>query len=62
MTNKERYQKYIEENCKNCKHRNEDLCDIRIIVQDGVVITKCCYYESDIIIPRKKTPLNWQKW
>lgn len=47
MTNAERYQKYIDENCKNCKHRNEDLCDIRISFLDGVVTTKCVYFEKE---------------
>jgi len=30
MTNEERYEKYIDENCKYCKNRcnNEDLCEI----------------------------------
>ena len=47
MTNEERYQKYIDEHCKNCKHKNEDLCDIRISVLNDVVTTKCVYYEKE---------------
>lgn len=47
MTTAERYQKYIEEHCKNCKHRNENLCEIRISVLNDVVTTKCCEYERD---------------
>ena len=46
MTNEERYKKYIDENCKDCKHKNEDLCDIRISFLDGVVTTKCVYFEK----------------
>lgn len=49
MTNEERYEKYIKENCKNCKHRRkeEELCEIRISVLNNVVITKCAYYERE---------------
>lgn len=47
MTNQERFQKYIDEHCKDCKHKNEDLCDIRISVLDGVVTTKCTYFEKE---------------
>ena len=47
MTNQERFQKYIDEHCKNCKHRNGDLCDIRISYLNGIVTTKCSYYERE---------------
>ena len=47
MTNEERYKKYIEEHCKNCKHRKEYLCDIRIFAINNEVITKCDYYERE---------------
>lgn len=47
MTNAERYQKYVEEHCKNCKHRKEDLCNIRIFVLNDTVITRCCEYERE---------------
>ena len=47
MTNAERYKKYIDEHCKNCKHKNEDLCDIRISYLNGVVTTKCSFYERE---------------
>lgn len=47
MTNNERVEKYIKEYCSNCKHRKEDLCEIRISVLNDVVITKCAYYEKD---------------
>lgn len=45
MTNEERYQKYIEENCKNCKNKEKDLCEIRISVFNNIITTKCVYYE-----------------
>lgn len=54
MTNAERYQKYIDEHCKNCKHRDEDLCDIRISVLDNVVTTKCVFYEKEEVRREKK--------
>lgn len=49
MTNEERYQKYINENCKNCKHHNEqeNLCDIRIIYWDGITTTRCLEYARE---------------
>lgn len=45
MTNEERYEKYVKENCKNCKYKDKDICEIRISVLNDVVITKCAYYE-----------------
>ncbi len=47
MKNYERYEKYIEEHCTNCKHRKENLCDIRISVLNNIITTKCAYYEKD---------------
>lgn len=48
MTNNERYQKYIEEHCSNCKHKEEYLCDIRISVLNDIITTKCAYYEREV--------------
>lgn len=48
MTQKELYDKYINEQCKNCLNKDKDLCDIRIIQKlDGSRITKCEYYIKD---------------
>lgn len=47
MTNAERYKKYKEEHCKNCKHKEEYLCDIRIFVFNDIITTKCGYYERE---------------
>ena len=47
MTNAERFQKYIDEHCKNCRHKNEDLCDIRISYLNGIVTTRCSFYERE---------------
>ena len=48
MTNAERYEKYIEEYCKNCKNKDTDLCEIRVINRvDNVNVTKCEYYERE---------------
>ena len=47
MTNEERFKKYVEENCKNCKNRKTDLCDIRITVRIDVIETKCQFYEKE---------------
>lgn len=48
MINNERYEKYIEEHCRNCKHKTEDLCDIRISVLNDIITTKCAYYEREV--------------
>ena len=47
MTNEERFKKYIEYNCKICKNRKTNLCDIRISVVKDSVITKCDHYERE---------------
>lgn len=45
MTQKERYQKYIKEQCINCSNKDTDLCEIRTIKNlDGTVTTRCEYY------------------
>ena len=58
MTNAERFQKYIDEHCKDCKHRSEELCDIRISFLDGVVTTKCSYFEREKNETEKKKKKN----
>lgn len=55
MTNEERFSKYIEEHCKNCKNRTTELCDIRIFVLNDIVTTKCAYYEKN------KQPRGYRK-
>lgn len=47
MSNEERYKKYIDEHCKDCKNKDKDLCDIRISYLNGVVTTKCSFYERE---------------
>lgn len=48
MTNAERYEKYIKEHCTNCKNKDTDLCEIRIINRiEDVIVTKCEYYERE---------------
>ena len=44
MSNEERYKKYIQEHCKNCKNRKSNLCDIRITINLDIVETRCNYY------------------
>ena len=45
MTQQERYQKYIIEQCINCSNKDTDLCEIRTIHKlDGTVTTGCEYY------------------
>lgn len=45
MTDEERYKKYVEEHCKNCKNKSKFICDIRISTIDNITRTKCDYYE-----------------
>lgn len=47
MSNEDRIQKYIKENCSNCTNKETDLCDIRIFVKDKVIYTKCCYFKRE---------------
>ena len=54
MTNEERLKKYVEENCKNCKNKNKDLCNIKIAVINDIVKTKCNFYEREEIKREKK--------
>ena len=45
MTNEERFKKYVQENCKNCKNKTKFMCDIRISNVNDITQTKCEYYE-----------------
>lgn len=47
MTNEERFKKYVEEHCKNCINRKNDLCDIRISYINGIVKTYCEFYKRN---------------
>ena len=63
MTDKQRYEKYKNEHCKNCKNRNTDLCEIRISQINDITNTKCEYYKNESPKPWKKKPIgSWQKW
>ena len=42
-----KYEKYVEEHCKNCKNKDKDLCEIRVSTLGNVTVTKCGYYEKD---------------
>lgn len=43
----DRYKKYMQEHCKNCKNKKSNLCDIRVFYLDGIVETKCAFYEKE---------------
>ena len=47
MTNQERIQKYIKTQCKNCKNKDTNLCEIRVFDADNVITTRCVYYERE---------------
>ena len=54
MSNEERYKEYTKIHCKNCKHKKEELCNIRISAVEGVVQTKCNEYERDVKLVKKE--------
>ena len=60
MTDKERYEKYIKEHCSHCKNKDTNLCEIRIMDYNNTIVTKCCYYESELQKKRNKKPSTWQ--
>lgn len=47
MTNEERLEKYKREYCKRCKNKTTDLCEIRVFAMNGIIYTKCSYYEVE---------------
>ncbi len=47
MSNEERYKEYTKIHCKNCKHRKEELCNIRISTVENTIETKCDGYERE---------------
>ena len=57
MDNYERFKKYIETQCVNCKNRDTNLCEIRISVIDNIINTKCAYFEKDKEVEKPKKRL-----
>lgn len=47
MTNQDRINKYIKENCSNCVNRDKEDCAIRIFKEGKIITTKCVYYERE---------------
>ena len=45
MTNQKRIEKYIKEHCEHCKNKEKFDCEIRIFKNNGILCTKCIYYE-----------------
>lgn len=45
MTTKQRLEKYKQEQCKNCKNKKEQDCEIRTFNCNNVICTKCVRYE-----------------
>lgn len=54
MTNEERFKKYVDEHCKQCKNKHKDLCDIRICVKSDIIETKCRFYERNDLYEKDK--------
>lgn len=49
LSEKERFDKYVKEQCKNCKNRNKDLCEIHTSAYGEIITTKCEAYEKEEI-------------
>lgn len=49
LSEKERFDKYVKEQCKNCKNREKDLCEIHTSELNGIITTKCEAYEKEEI-------------
>lgn len=45
MTTKQRLEKYKQEQCKNCKNRKKQDCEIRVFKTEKETVTKCDCYE-----------------
>lgn len=46
ISEEERFKKYVKEQCKNCKNREKDLCEIHTSVLGETIVTKCEFYEK----------------
>ena len=49
ISEKERFDKYVKEQCKNCKNREKDLCEIHTSADGGIITTKGEAYEKEEI-------------
>lgn len=49
LSEKERFDKYVKEQCKNCKNREKDMCEIHTSAYGGTITTKCEFYEKEEI-------------
>ena len=56
------YERYVKEICPKCKNRETNLCEIRKTNIDGIENIRCCYYENEEPIIRKKLIKYWQRW
>lgn len=49
ISEKERFDKYVKEQCRNCKNRDKNLCEIHTSACGGIITTKCEAYEKEEI-------------
>lgn len=47
MSEEERYKKYKQEYCKRCKNRTTDSCNIIVSSINGIIYTKCRFFEDE---------------
>lgn len=46
LSEKERFDKYVKEQCRNCKNKDKNLCEIHTSVYAGIITTRCEAYEK----------------
>lgn len=49
LSEKERFDKYVKEQCRNCKNKDKNLCEIHTSAYGGIITTKCEFYEKEEI-------------
>lgn len=49
ISEKERFDKYVKEQCRNCKNKDKNSCEIHTSAYDGIITTKCEAYEKEEI-------------
>lgn len=47
ISEKERFNKYVKEQCRNCKNRDRNLCEIHTSECGGIITTRCEAYEKE---------------
>ena len=46
LSEKERFSKYVKEQCKKCKNKDNNMCEIHTSTLGKTIVTKCEWYEK----------------